>query len=304
MFFEPSSFSERKLSMDYFREWAGQIANSYLSGGTVPTDSLCKIASQEELTPHQIEILAAETNKEIHRIKYASAKEKYFAADFPLADAKRVITSLQADGGEMKVASHMPEPKFSDARPSPFEMFRVKPEVLDKTASVKHQLKVASVRGELLEQKASDKLLLSKYASEAAEHSFIKQARQMVLGGGNSSERLRLLGAAGHFVKSAGFSGVGRKPLAKLAYVLGREGLLEKNHATLAAEYFLKEADCKVPQEMISEWLTSCVVNGNHPLYITLKTLNDRQNEVQELCGQGKLIQDRLKIVRQKVRAL
>jgi len=304
MFFEPSSFSERNLSMDYFREWAGEIANSYLSGGVNPTQTLCKIASQEELTPHQIEVLAAETNKEIHRIKYASAKDKYFAADFPLANAKEAISSLQADGGSVKVASAMPAPAVKDAGPTVFDMFKVKPEPIDKTASVRHQLKVASIRGELLEQKASDKLTLSKYASEAAENAFIKQARQVVLGGTNSSERLKLLGAVSHFAKSAGLSRAGKKPLAKLAYVLGREGLLEPLHAELATGHFLKAADLKAPEEMISPWLNSRVVNGNHPLYITLKTLSDRQNEVEELSGQGKLIEDRLKIVRQKVRAL
>lgn len=303
MFFEPGGFSERKLSMDYFREWAGQIANSYLNSGVPPTDSLCKIASQEDLTPHHIEVLAAEVNKEIHRIKYASAKDRYFAADFPFADSKKAIALLQSDGGELKVASVMPAPSFKDNGPDPFEMFKVKPQEMDKTASIRHQLKVASIKGELVEQKLSDELTLNKYATIAAEQSFIKEARQVVLGGSSSASRLRLLGTLDHFVKSAGIA-EGRKPLAKLAYVLGKEGLLEKADCELAVTYLLKSADCKAPTEMISEGLPGRVVNGNHPLYITLKTLRDKGREGSELVRKDKLVQDSFDLVRQKVRAL
>ena len=110
MFFEPGAFQERKFDISYFREWAGEIASSYLNSGVAPTDSLAKIASAEELTPHHIEVLACEANKEIHKHKYAAAQDKYFAADFPLADAKSVISQLQADGGEVKVSAELPAP--------------------------------------------------------------------------------------------------------------------------------------------------------------------------------------------------
>ena len=303
MFFEPSSFSERKLSMDYFREWAGQIANSYVTSGAPPTSGLLKIASQEDLTPHQVEVLAAETNKEIHRIKYASAKDKYFAADFPLADAKVAIAALQADGGDEKVARQMPAPKVSAEGPDAYAMFGVKPQALDKTASLRHQLKAASEKTVLLDQKLSDAAILNKFACDAAENAFIKEARQVVLGGDDSAARMQLLGTLDHFVKSSGIT-LGRRPLAKLAYALGKEGLLGQRHAELALDHLTKKADCKAPQEMISEWLPAKVVNGTHPLYITLQTFRDRTEAGDQMAQSGKLIQDNLKVIRQKVRAL
>jgi hypothetical protein len=304
MFFEPDSFSEHKLSMEHFREWAGEIATSYVNGGTAPTDSLLKIAGQEDLTPHQIAVLAAEANKEIHRIKFASAKNKYFAADFPLADARHAISKLQAGPGEVKFASAMPEPVFSDDF-DPFAAFGVKEEVMDKTADVKHELKVAAIRGELLENKLEDEITLIKQAVEDSEHKFIKQAREYVLTAENSSDRMKCLGNLDKFIKEANM-GFAKHLLAKVAYVVGREGYLEPAHAKTAVDYFTmsKEADITAPQVLISEWLPAQIVNGTHPLYITLKTIKNKHSALDLASNQHKLVEDRLHIIHQKVRAL
>jgi len=303
MFFDAGSFKEKSLSMSHFREWAGEITNAYFNSGITPTESLTKIAQQQELVPHHIEILAAEANKEIHKHKYASADDKYFAADFPLADAKKVIGTLQADKGTEKVAAEMPEPVFTTKELDLHAAFNVMPEVMDKTASVRTHLKHASVKGELLEQKASDRATLAKYASQAAEGKFIKMARQYVLDRDNSSERMRALGTLDVFVKSAGIPEA-RPCLAKLAYILGKEGLLTQDHLKTAVRYFVKEADVTAPQELISEWLPAQIVNGEHPLYITLKTFRDCKNALEDCDHDHKLIHDKFKVVKQKVRAL
>jgi len=303
MFLNPSSFKDRTLNMAYFREWAGEVSNSYLNAGVPPTDSLCKIAQQEELTPHQIEVLAGEINKEIHRIKYASMADKYFAADFPLADAKIALKTLQADGGQMKVSEAMPEPVMTDRSPDMFGMFGIEQPTTDKTASVRFELKVASVRGELLDQRAKDEAILAKYAAEASEGTFIKQARQIVLKAETSADRMKTIGGLHHFAKCAGVP-EGCEPLAKLAHALGKEGLLNPTHAKIAVEYLTKHADQTAPQALISEWLPAQVVNGEHPLYISLKTFKDHRSHLEGRENDSKLIQDQLNVVKQKVRAL
>lgn len=303
MFFQPSSFKEQTLSMSHFNDWAGEIANSYFNAQVPPTETLCKIAQLEELSPSQIEVLASEANKEIHKHKYASAKDKYFAADFPLADAREAIKSLQADGGGMKMATSMPDPVMADRAPDMFKMFGIDAPVMDKTASLRRELKVASVRGELLEQKTQDDLIMSKFATEAAENVFIKTARQIVLAAETPTARMKTLGTLDVFVKSAGML-AGREPLAKLAHSLGKEGLIYPQHAKIAVEYFTKAADQKAPQELISEWLPAQIVNGEHPLYISLKTFQDCRHNLEDRGDRHKLIQDQLDVVRQKVRAL
>ena len=309
MFLDPNSFDKSKLfGLDYFREWAHEIASNYLGNGIPPTDSLCKIAQERGFVPHQVETLAYETNKLIHQKKYASAKDKYHAADFPLADPKEALKRLQTDGGEVKVAVSLPEPKFSrpeDSVDTFYEMFGVKPETIDKTASVKHELNYATEKTAMLNQKINDKHILTKIAAESAELTFIKQARQHVLGGDNFNSRFVALGEVDHFCKHAGAGQDYKKPLAKLAFALGEEGLIERTMSKKAMKYFMdKKADQKAPEEWISPNLKSRIVNGNHPLYITLKTFNDYNRCLDIYKERHQLVDDRLRVMKQKVRAL
>jgi len=303
MFLEPSSYGERKLDMSYFKEWAGEIANTYFKSGVAPTSTLSKIASAEELSPHQVQVLAGEANKEIHRIKYASAKEKYFAADFPLADAKLVVSGLQADGGQAKTASLIPEPVCETPEMDFYKAFGVEPESFDKTASVKQELKTASVKTENLAQMCEDKLTMAKFAADAAEKKLIKMARQFVLSGENQLERMKALANLDQFVVAAGFPEC-RPVMAKVAYILGREGLLTKEQTQIAVQDLAKTADQKAPEGLISNWLPAKIVNGEHPLYITLKTFRDAKDRLSSCDEKAKIVQDKLDIVRQKVRAL
>jgi len=304
MFFQPGSFKERTLSMAYFNEWAGEIANSFFNAGASPTDTLSKIAHQEELTPHHIEVLAAEANKEIHRHKYAAAEDKYFAADFPMADARKVIASLQADGGEVKVSAILPEPVVKPSNMDMFAAFGVAEEQLSKTAVVSGEMMVAGEKLALINQKAEDQIYLKSHKLAASENNFIKQARQHVLDGNTSLERMQRLGDLDVFTKNAGMADIARKPLAKLAYVLGREGLLSQTHTRTAFQYFVKTADVTAPEELISSWLPAQIVNGEHPLYITLKTFKDCRDDLEGSQRKNKLIQDKFHILKQRIRAL
>jgi hypothetical protein len=303
MFFDHKDCSAPSLSMEHFREWAGAIANSYLATGITPTDSLVKIAQSEELTPHQVFVLAGEANKTIHQYKYAKADDKYLAADFPLADAQQAISRLQADGGVLKVAVADAAPQYDDGY-DPYQAFGIKPETQDKTASVKTHLKVAAQKAESVLSSEADKTILAKYAAESAETAFIKLARQMVLAGDTSADRMKHLGHVDHFVKQAGLKAIAARPLAKLAYVLKQEGLLMPVHAEQAFEYFTKEADQKAPDAFISEWLDSRVVNGQHPLYITLKTFQNACAARDLHSERHTLVDDRIRMMHQKVRAL
>lgn len=306
-FFNPSTFHESKFTMEHYREWANIAANSYLSDHVDPSTSLSKVAQSEDLTPHQIHTLAGEINKLIHQQKYASVSDKYHAADFPLADAGKVIGGLQFNGGEEKVAAILPEPKFAvEEGPDPFQMFGVEPEQVSKTATLRHEIRNAHQKTALASQKAGDRATLSKYAADAAERNFIKTARQQVLqSASNTTERVKALGNIGHFCKCAGMADTANPALAKLAGVLMHEGLLEPADGKGAMYYFMgKTADEKAPQDLISPTLQARVVNGKHPLYITLKTFKDRSSALELDRDRNQLIDDRLRISGQYVRAL
>lgn len=304
MFFSPDTVSKPGLSMDQFKEWANGIASSYLNTGFDPTEGVIKIAQSEDLTPHHIEVLAAETNKTIHLQKFGQVTDKYFAADFPLADAKKAIAACQADGGEIKHAVEMPEPIVKKASIDPYSLFGVEEEQMDKTAEVRHDLKHASQRLELVNDALQDKLIMTKRAADETERDFIKKARQIVLQGQSSSERLQILGQIDHFMKCSSMD-FAKPSLAKLAHVLMREGLLNPQHSTIAIDYLMsKTADEKAPKEMISDWIEARVVNGNHPLYITLKTFKDQKNALRLNGERYQLTKDQVGPLQQRIRAL
>jgi predicted nucleotidyltransferase len=229
--------------------------------------------------------------------------EKYFAADFPLANAKEVIRNLQ--GGTTKIAGAFVDPIIPMTEgPDAYDMFGVKPEVMDKTASIKHQLKYASEKTALLNQKIEDEIIMKTASLEAGEKNFIKTARAMVLEGYNSNERMQTLGYIYHFTKQAGYQKVGKKLMAKLAYVLAKEGMLEPRHAKVANDFFTKEADLVAPPELISQNLNVQIVNGTHPLYITLKTVGENEADLLRWNRDADFVQDKARILKQKIRAL
>lgn len=299
--FNSSDFGSAKYTMADFKEWAGEVANDYLKGGITPNTTIEKIAKLEELKPFEIETLAAESNKMIHQVKFASADVKYHAANFPLADAKEIVKNLQ-NHEEIKVA-HFVAPEKIDMGPDAYEMFGVQPEEMDKTASVKHEAKNAAEKTELLMSKLADEKIDLASQLETAQHTFIKQARQYCLQADNSSERMKVIGLLDHFTKCAE-SKQGKQLLNKLAHVLAKEGKLEFRHQKIASEYFEKEADCKAPQELISENLDAQIVNGSHPLYITLQTVDNVASQFQRCEERHGLVEDRLRILKQKIRAL
>lgn len=304
MFFEPGSFEARKLSMDHFRDWAATIASQHLKEGLLPTDALVKTAQAEDLTPESINTLAAEINKEIHRQKFAAMKDKYFAADFPLADAAIAIRQLQADGGSVKVATAMPEPDFKRSDADPFEAFGVKDEPLDKTASVRHELKHAAEKLASMDRILADKILILQAQHETTAAQFMKQASQFVHGvAWSQSERMTALNQLNDFIAASGF-GFAAPMLEKVAEKLGHGGWLSKSQVEEASATLKKTADMKAPESLISPNLPAQIVNGNHPLYITLKTFREQSELLRRYCGEHKLTQDELRIVKQKVRAL
>lgn len=300
---DPRDFKSSAPTMDFYREWAGEIGKSYLSAGDDPTQTLIKIARSEELTPHQIEVLAAEANKLIHTAKFATADEKYFAADFPHADAKQAVQTLQLNNTE-KVAKAECDPILPKDDFDAYAVFGIKaPEPMDKTASVKQDLRLVIEKTAALKSKVQDLLIVKEATNKAAENNFIKKARQFLIDDSGSRARMATLESLEDFCKQAGFKFAYPK-LAKLAYVCMREGLLEKSHAQPFIDQMLKQADCTAPESMISETLPARVINGSHPLYITLKTIGDQEAEFLRYGETYKRVDDKLRILQQKVRAL
>jgi hypothetical protein len=305
--FSLDAFKTPSLTMGSIRNWAAEVCSSHLGEGKDPTACLTKIAHENNLTTHQVEVLAGEINKVIHTAKFASVEEKYHAADFPLADSRKAIEELQL-APEEKVASvggwDIPDPIVN--RSIDYDAaFGVGPEEMSKTASErildKKQLDAATVQM----RKISQEIYETEQMKLASEARFIKEARQYVLDGADKDERISKLCELDHMSKCASVEKAAAKPLAKLARVLAAEHLIPQAAGKTAATYFLsKLADEKAPLNLISPYLKARVVNGNHPLIVSIKTHSDACDKERELIERSKLIKDRLELCDQKVRAL
>lgn len=300
------NFGTPTLTMEIIKGWASDACSKHVADGADPTAMLSKLASDNSLTPHQIEVVAGEINRAIHTVKYASAEDKYNAAGFPLADAKVVVQSLQA-GGEVKTAS-AGMGLFKDPVGNTIDYhsaFGVAEETMDKTAATKcaNRSMYEKVASEARQQ--NDKVFMAEQEKFASEAAYIKTARQYILEGFNPQERFVKLCEVEHSAQCANMLEAAQKPLAKVAHSLGAEGFLLPKQVEGAVEHFLnKTADEKAPEELISPFLQARVVNGNHPLIITLKTYANALEREQQERNRDNIIKDKLEIMGQKIRAL
>lgn len=309
------SFHHPTISMSDVKNWAAGVRDQHLEAGTDPTESLVKISRENSLTPHQVGVLAGEINKTIHIAKYASAEDKYHAANFPLADAQKAINALQIQDGSEKIAFAVPDPICAKDDFDYDAAFGLSKEASseaeqEKTASVETSLlrgevKTAHMKLARMKQEQDRKAFMTKVARDNAEVDFIKIARQMVLSGLNQQERMKHIGTISHATKCAGLYEVARKPMAKLALSLAEEGFLDQDKAEMVSEYFLeKKADEIAPDELISEFMRANVVNGNNPILISLKTFKDADERAAEEANRKSIVDDRNLIFAQKMRAL
>lgn len=301
------NFGMKKVSMDMIREWAHETASTYLNTGVEPSYTIEKLASSEELLPHQIQTLCAETNKLIHAQKYASETDKYHAADFPLADASRVIDALKVSDIAKTGSIQNFEPDISEELDlsSYFGIDEGQGEV--KTASLKHEVYQTTEKLEDFIKKAGLDEIELEYNISRSENDFVKQAVQMLNICDQESDRMSTMGQILLFAKSAGFEEKGKALLNKVAHVTSYNGLISKESLEEVSKFFLsKEADCKAPQSLISEDLLGKVqiINGDHPLYITLQTINKNDSELAKTRDYANIAQDKLTILKQKIRAL
>ena len=311
------SLGQPTISMGDVKNWAAGVRDQHLSDGTDPTELLVKISQQQNLTPHQVGVLAGEINKVIHTAKYASAEDKYHAANFPLADASKALAALQIPHESEKFAFEIPDPKFTQEidYDAAFGVSKEASEeaIQEKTAAqessfFRHDLKTAQMKLARAKQEQDRVAFMTKVSRDEAENDFIKKAHDEVLRGYGQEGRIQNLGTIAHAANCAGLGEVASRPLAKLALALGESGYLDQDKADEISHYLMstmeKKADVIAPEHMISEFMNAKVVNGNHPLLISLKTFKDYDERAMDEANRKRMIDDRHLIFSQKVRAL
>lgn len=273
-------------------------ADEYLGKNSTALDvTLKKLATQEALTPFQIEYVASEANKAVWAKLFAMDKQASY--NFDPVDAQKVIDELQIkpDAKEIKEIDldyFSPPINTKVASFDPMSAMGIQTENV-KTAAAKREIrrelqsrfeKMAAAKEELERQ-------LYQVGSEIEnlEVSFVKTARSMLLEQ-PMEERGRGMDKIAEFLRSCGGEPRrGQTLMKKLAHVLKRQGLI-------------KESDLKAPEQYISDDLPARVVNGRHALYVTIKTLYDKYDWNNTLHSRYEIVDSSLPVVKEKIREL
>jgi hypothetical protein len=267
------------VDLDLIQDFAKQAASAYLGHGQIPLNqTISKIASVEKLNPDQVGLVCQEANKLVHTQLFKTAEDKY--TEFELAKPEEIVSSLE---GAEKTASI----SVDDYAIRPNENFNEFS--ITKTAghnglyipeSVKKKATLEKLAFE--QQQIEDAYIQKNTELKELERKFVKIARDE-LTPYRIDERRKHFSALASFCKSAGVSeDTTKRLMGLLDTVMVRQGLLEKT------------ADVKADPELISDNLDARIINGNHPLYIVVKT-------IPEVEDKKKLYQERYNWIQEQV---
>lgn len=282
-----------KSDLDYLNELSKQATYAYFGKEQVPLHlSITKTAKLEKLTPEQIEIVCQGANKQVHAQMFKTASNKY--TTFDLADSKKIVEELE---GTSKTANYK---GGMDAENSFDTDYNLKP--YEKVASVSSDFSICglvtktdnsprveaikkaafSEKVKLAQSKVADQIIATNNKIKTADLSFVKIARNMLLPYRIDARPNEMKKIAYVCIRE----GLGKEKTAKLLnstkLVMEKQGLLEKR------------ADLKVDESLISSALESSgvkVINGNHPLIITIKTIVDEGARKRDLESKYNQIQ-------------
>lgn len=302
-----------KVASERLEHFAKIAAKRFLEERAPLNATIEKIASENDLNPSQVERVCEMANIATHRALWAKTAQKESVA-FPLADAKQVVTvikkkPLDADdpGSPMVSGScgtvtspvdsdYAGPPKGIPGNGAPLAtMMGVDPSAGHQGLHEDGDRKKVII---ILQKKAAQRsalrseLLYKGHQVETLEKQAYSEFKQAVLGGQSFYDLFA--GAA-----LAGFGKVAREHFPDwqdrvISEVTGKD--------RLALE---KQAIHRAPDDLISDNLGNVtVINGAHPVLISLDTLTRKTGEVKNLLNNILRIDDEVKIYSQRMREL
>jgi hypothetical protein len=272
----------KTTDLDLINEFAKQAASEYLGSSKIPLNhSISKIASVEHLGPDEVAMVCQEANKMVNTALFKTSADKY--TDFDLADSSKILAGQEE--GNVKVASINFNSDDYDLAPmekkayfNDFEFTKTAsahdgnkiPDYIQKRAKMQ---KLAAAKDELYVQ-----MMINNTELENLENKLIKTA-QHLLNNLSKSERAEGIRDIGYFCKSAGLEDKDSLRIVKmLDVVMMKQGFMEKS------------ADVKAPEDLISDNLNARIINGTHPLFVTVKTIAEK-------CQTRKLYEERKNLI-------
>ena len=304
-----SPLSEKRASPDYIAKHAGEIL---AESGKDLSAIISKIASDENLNPHEVARVCEESNKEVFARLYKGSSDKTF--EFGTADANAVLVSLNKPyEGPGDIFLPVEHPKMGhDKTASDKSTKKDEPAESNWARSALYPNEVQKLALEYREEQDTESAFKElTMESEAARHQaamdFTKMSRDMVLEGERTPSELYKMvkearpGSAPHekaarellalvaltsnskFPEGADIVVKYAKSLLSSETGGGDQPSDDLRHVTAEQYEFWTKSPGQPTEEFISP-LSSAgdpvrIMNGRHKLFMTLDTLVDQGNK-------------------------
>lgn len=284
---------------DELESLARIAAKRRVDEGIPLSDSVEKLARDYELNGNQIERVCEMANLATHQALWSRTMDKAKVA-FDLADAQKV----KSKAGPAEARRRLPQLDADYARP-PQEIPGTSASLAELMGvgeggghqglagpSERQRLIIVLQKKAAERQRARDRLLTAGMKAETSVKLAYRAVKQELLGGASTYDLLRA-------AKAAGFEKVARALLPAFETRLISE-VAGRRRAELE-----KQAISRAPEELISDALgATTIVNGAHPLLVSLDIVHRSNEAVRELCQHLLRVDDELQVLRQRLRAL
>lgn len=255
-----------------FVEWGNQASKNFLEDGVEMNSTISKLAEENDLLPHQIQRVCEIANHRTYSELFKTAKDKTFK--FDMADPAKVIGSLESDVSEKIATDYLSAPKAS-VQIDALKMFGLSE--ISNEPDVRESIKQAGIAIEMMQgaiEELKSRSVALDHQIESERENLYKIAKEMVISG---TELMDIWQAAreldGDEKVAADFG--------RMVLRMTREGLMGA-----ANQYLMSKNAEAVSEELISKRLSALakptgvrVVNGRHPIMISLNTLADYRTQ-------------------------
>jgi len=275
-----------------------KVATKRFVEENVPLNTtIAKLAEEHDLNHHQIERVCELANVGTHQALWPGAREKHKLA-FELADAKKLKEKRPARKPASSAVNRDyagPPAAIGKSGPSLAALLGVDPSGGHEGLagpSEKRRLVIILQKKAAERRRVKDQTLVAAMEAESAEKRAYAQVKQEVLGGTPMRDVLRAAAVAG-------LGKVGCEVLPGF-----EEKLIDETTGGTRAG-LKKLAISRAPEELISDDLgATTVVNGAHPVLVSLDTVSKKKGVVQTLLYNLVRIDDELNVVRQRLNEL
>lgn len=292
-------------SSEQLKLLADTAAKHYLEAGNNLNESIRKMASENDLNSAQIERVCELANIATHQGLWRKTAQKESIA-FDLANSRNIISTERATpdtGGDCGCSA--PKPVSSDYNgppqgipspgPSTMSMLGVDPAKVHHGLSHEPEKKQIIV---VLQKKAAERsniksnLIVRGMELETLQKQAFEVVKQTILGGATFRQ----------VYEAAAGTGLGK---VAEEYLPGfEERLIQDTHGE-TRERLEKTAIGKAPEDLVSSMLgNATIINGAHPLLVSLDTINRKTGEIRNGLHNLLRIDDEVKVYTQRMREL